>query len=516
MKGSIHTQRIVKNTALLYFRLIFLTVINLYTVRLTLQVLGVIDYGIYNTLASLVASMSVLNGAMTSATQRFLSFHLGKGDISAYSMTFSLLLIGFGVLSCVILIVGELIGPLFVNDILNIPPNRLRASQWVYQTALISFIVQLMVIPFASSIVANEKLNAFAIFGIIDGFLKLGIVTILLYGGGDHLILYGILLLFENIVILCLHILYCKYKFRYCRIHWIWDKALFKELTGYTGWNLFGSVSGMLTTQGQNVLLNIYFGPVIIAAKSIGDRILNVVQGFSTNLYMAVSPQIIKTFAQGDLENCHILVCRSSRYAFMLIFVIAFPLLCNMSAVLEIWLGKNSQSLDMVSFSSLTLIYCMIGCLEQPITRLIQATGRIKRYQITVGSFTILYIPIVALSFWLGGSPLLSMVILILMMSITMILRLYVAHEQVSLSYTGYIVEVVIPIVKIVGCGIIGYIVSLELPYTLDFYNISLRVSLSGLYGLAVVWLIGLKRNDRYYIYRSICRRFKRKKNDNN
>lgn len=495
------TKRVVKNTGLLYFRLLLLTAINLYTVRITLQVLGVVDYGIYNAIASLVASMSVLNGAMTSATQRFLSYHLGKEDANAYSRTYSLLLIGFGILSIAIVLIGEPLGTIFVDDILKIPATRLYAAKWVFQTALLSFVCNLMVIPFASSIVANERMDAFALFGIIDGLLKLGVVCLLLIDNGDHLILYGVLLLVESLIVLLLHIIYCKIKFKYCRISWIWDKALFKELTGYTGWNLFGSISGMLTTQGQNILLNIFFGPVINAAKGIGDRIMNVVQGFSTNLYMAVSPQIIKTYAAGDLERCHTLVLKSSRLAFMLLFVIGFPLICNMKGVLGIWLGPDSRSEDMVAFATLMLTYCMVGCLEQPVTRIIQATGKIKRYQLTVGSFTILYIPIMYLVFYLGGDPFLSVVILIVMMILAMGLRVFVAHNQVSLSYRGYFKEVVIPVARVTVIGLIGYMIAIRFLQPLSFVRVLIGVTICGIFGVLAVWVAGLQRSDRDYIY---------------
>lgn len=507
--NSTDNKRIAKNTGMLYFRLLLLTAVNLYTVNVTLRVLGVVDYGIYNTIASLVASLAVLNGAMTSATQRFLSFHLGKGDYEAYSRTYSLLIIGFMILVAAIMALGEGLGILFLDNWLKIPADRMSAARWVLQTSIAAFVLQLMTIPFAASIVANEKMSAFAMFSIVDGILKLGLVMLLLTIHSDRLILYGVLIAVETLVVLGLHIWYCRRNFKFCHFEWIWDRNLLKEVTSYTGWNLFGSVSGMLTTQGQNILLNIFFGPVINAAKAIGDRITNVVQGFSTNLYMAVSPQIIKSYAAGDMERTMSLVLKSSRFSFMLLTVMAFPLICNMNGVLGVWLGSASRSEDMVQFSSLMLLYCLIGCLEPPISRLIQATGQIRRYQITVGCFTILYIPVAALALWLGCSAVMTVVVLMVVMGLAMILRLYVAHNQTGLSYGRYFSEVIVPIIYVAVAETAGYLLSLQLPYGDSVWLTFAGLAMSMCYSIVVVWLFGLKRDDRRFLIDSIRKKLR-------
>ena len=500
-------KRIAKNTGLLYFRLIFLTLINLYTVRITLEVLGVVDYGIYNVIGSVVASLSILTVAMSAATQRFLSFHLGKKDYEAYSKTFSLLIVAFIVLAIILIVIGEISGYFFLNDWLNIPDARLFAAKIIYQFSLLSFGFGLVAIPYNASIIANERMDGFAFFSIIDGFLKLAIVFVLIRFAGDRLILYGLLTAVEGIVMFLSYMTYCHVKFKYCKYIWEWNKSLFKELSAYTGWNLFGSVSAMLTTQGQNILLNIFFGPVINAAKAIGDRIFNVINGFSANLYMAVSPQIIKSYAEGNIDRTMNLVMRSSRISYFLIFIIAFPLVCEMDFILGIWIGNNSSSADMVAFSKLMLVYCMVVSMEQPITRLIQATGSIKRYQLTVGSVTLSFIPLAGLFFYLGASAPASMIILIVITSVAQGLRVYVANRQTGMDVRRYCSEVLVPL--FVSSGIASILYFIRVKYIeIETWSGEVCVFIAlMLSGLVIVWLCGLNRTDKEYLVNLVNRR---------
>lgn len=495
-----NNKRIAKNTAFLYFRMLFLTVISLYTVKITLEALGVVDYGIYNVVASVVAFLSFLNGTLTSATQRFLSFHLGKSDYKAYSRTFSLLLIGFIVISIIIFIIAEIIGIFFIDDWLVIPKDRILAAKWVYQTAIFTFIFHLLMVPYSSSIVANEKMNAFAYISIVDGVLKLFMVFLLLRAPFDRLIYYGILTLALAVIIFLLYVVYCKIAFPYCKFRLIWDRALFKELTAYTGWNLFGSVSGVLITQGQNILLNIFFGPVINTAKGIADKISSVVNSFSSNFYMAVSPQIVKSYATGDIQRMLNLGIKSSRLSFFLILVLSFPLIVCMRGILYIWLGENNVSYDMITFSILALLFCLVQSLEQPITQMIRATGNIKNYQFKVGICTLCYIPIAFVALYLGANALSTMITLILLYLFVQIIRVSIAVRQVDLNLQEYIIEVVKPITIVCFFG-------MGLYYPLNAVNmgsisvdILVKLPVSVLLMTVVIWYVGLTKQDKQLV----------------
>lgn len=493
--------RLVKNTGLLYFRLIFLTAINLYAVRITLDALGKIDYGVYSVVGSVVLSMSILTGALTSASQRFLSYHLGKEDYETYSHTFSLLLLTFILLAAILIVVGEVLGYFFIYHWLVIPAERLHAAYWVYQTVLATFAISLITIPYTSSIVANERMDAFALFSVIEGVCKLGIAFILMNYAGDRLILYGILTSIISLVILLMSERYSHYKIRYCRYIWKWDGGIFRELSRYTRWNLFGTLSGMLDNQGQNIMLNIYFGPVINTAKAIADRIQNVINGFSNNLYMAVSPQIIKSYAAEDYQRALYLVMKTSKMAFLLLFVMSFPLICNMDGILTVWLGPDAKTPDMTAFSQLILVYSMVISLEPPISRIIQATGDIKRYQLTVGAVTLAYIPIAAAAFALGGSAVLSIVILIAVMIIAQFVRVYVARRQVNINVGKYCREVLVPILKVSITGVALYMMApMVLSSAEGFPVILLQTTIAAICGLFTAGILGLDREDRHFI----------------
>lgn len=488
--------RILKNTLLLYFRLIFLTVINLYAVRITLNALGIIDYGVYSVIASVVASLSILTGAMTSASQRFLSYHLGKGDHIKYSHTFTLLLMSFVVIAIALVFLGEILGYFFVEKWLNIPPGRVSAAYWVYQASLFAFALGLVTIPYTSSIIANERMDAFAIFSIVEGVLKLGIAYMLLIYGGDRLILYGVLTAGVSLVVFLMSMQYCHTKFHYCKYIWKWNRSIFTDISAYTGWNLFGSISGILATQGQNILLNIFFGPIINAAKAIADKIQNVIYGFSINLYMAVSPQIIKSYAAADYSRAINLSVRTSKLSFLLTFILAFPVICNMRALLQIWLGSDSNTPDTVAFSKLILVYCMILSLEPPISRLIQATGRIKQYQLSVGFFTLAYIPIATLILMAGGSAIMTLVTLIVIMALAQIVRIIVAHRQVGLSYPVYLKTVIIPVLKVVIVGIAVFMVFDGYSSETSILSVIMQTLLAAVAGLFIALIFGLQKSD--------------------
>lgn len=499
-------KRLARNTGLLYFRMIFLTLINLYAVRVTFEALGDVDYGVYNVVASVVASLSLLTGAMTSASQRFLAFHLGKNDLESYSHTFTLLLLAFLALSAGLLAVGEGIGYFFIEKWLDIPADRISAAYWVYQASLVAFIFGFITVPYTSSIVANERMDAFAAFSIVEGVMKLGIALILVEYGGDKLILYGILTGAIGVVVFLMSMQYCHVKFKYCKYVWKWDKAIFRQLTGYTGWNLFGSISAILANQGQAVLLNIYFGPVVNAAKAIADRIQHVVQGFSINLYMAAGPQIIKSYASKDYHRAHELVIRTSKITFMLIYAMSFPLLCNMGGILDIWMGGKNVSPAMMGFSQLMLIYCMVMALEQPISRIIQATGEIKRYQLQVGIVTLTYIPIALAVLAMGGSPLMTLVVQIAVIAAAQCVRVAAAHAQVGLDYRRYITDVAYPILKVALISVPVYLAMYSGAEHPGFVKVLLNVALTGFMGLFIAAMVGLNGEDRRQIWAIISK----------
>lgn len=505
--NSADNKRIARNTAMLYVRMLLLTLVNLYTVRVTLDLLGVVDYGIYNVVASVVASLGFLTGTLTSATQRYLSYHLGRGDYEAYSHTFSLLLMGFIVISAAIIAIGEAVGIFFVDDWLTIPPDRLRAAQWVFQTAVFTFVFNLMAVPYTSSLVANERMDAFAYISIADGAMKLLLVFMLMRSPMDRLIYYGVLTMIESAIVFLLYFIYCRRAFRFCRFKAVWDKALFRELTAYTGWSLFGSVSGILVNQGQSILLNIFFGPIVNTVKAIADKIYNVIISFSTNFFMAVAPQIVKAYAADEKARMLRLVTTSSKLSFMLLLVLSFPIITGMRPVLVIWLGAENVDPLMISFSQLSLIYCLVVSLEQPITQAIRATGDVKPYQLRTGIFTLMYIPMAWIVLKLGGSALTTMVVLIGLYVFVQWIRVVIAHGQVGLQYGTYMREVVVPVASVSAISVGLYFLFAMIPADGSIWKAILTMAAAAVAETAVIWTAGLAVQDRAMVKAFIARK---------
>ena len=350
-------------------------------------------------------------------------------------------------------------------------------------------------------------MDAFAAFSIVEGVMKLGAALWIVQFGGDRLILYGIIIASISIVVFLMSMQFCHLKFRYCRYIWKWDKAIFMQLSGYTGWNLFGSISGMLSNQGQTVLLNIYFGPAVNAAKAIADRILQVVQSFSVNIYMAAGPQIIKAYAGQDMQRALTLVLTTSRLTFLMVYAVSFPVICNVKSILDFWMGTGNVSPVMTGFSQLVLIYCMVFTLEQPITRIIQATGEIKRYQFKVGIITLMYIPLAVTVLSLGASPVMTLVVQIAVIAVAQCVRVMVAHRQIGLRYGIYMSDVVYPIARVSLVSLPLYWAMKDAVLGHGWYGLALNVALTGLMGFFIAVMVGLNAGDRAMIWKLVRRR---------
>lgn len=497
-------KRVAKNTLLLYFRMLFLSGISFFTVRIILDALGVVDYGIMNVVSSLVASLSFLNGTLSSATQRYFSYYLGKNDISGYKKIFSILLICYIAICLSVLALGEILGFFFLNDWLVIPDSRMYAAKWVFQTSLMSFIFQLCIIPFTASLIAHERMNGFAYISILDGLFKLIMAYLICYSAFDRLILYGILTAIESAIVLICYMTYCRIHFEGCRFVRVWEKGLFIELLGYTGWNLFGSISGMLAGQGQNILLNIYFGPVINTAKGISDRITTVIQSFSSNFFVAVSPQIVKSYACDDFIRMYMLVVRSTKFSFLLLLLLSYPIIICIQPILYLWLGRDNVGDEMTEFCRLALIYCLVMSLEQPITQMVRATGKIKRYQLGTGILTLCFIPLASVLFHYGLPPQSSMYILIILLSIVQLIRVYIARKQVDFPVNVYLVESICPILLVSSILIVISFFLTQLDDS-SFVATCHKLLLSFITASIVSIVVGLNKNEKGILFSKIA-----------
>lgn len=395
-----NNQRIAKNTLLLYVRMFFMMAIALFTSRVILQTLGVTDYGINNVVGGLVAMFSLLSGSLSGAISRFITFELGKGRFDRLKTVFCTSVNIQLIMAAIIVFVAEIVGMWFLNYKMNIPADRMYAANWVMHCSILAFAVELVSIPYNASIIAHEKMSVFAYISIIEVVLKLVIVYMLYISPFDKLISYTVLFLCVAIIIRIIYGNYCSRHFAECRYQMRLDKHLFKEMASFAGWNFFGNTAYMLNTQGVNMLINIFFGVTVNAARGIAVQVDGAVNQFVNNFMTALNPQITKSYAAGETDAMVKLVCRGSRFSFfiMLLFIVPFEL--EADTILKIWLGVVPEQAPV--FLRLVLLASMSNIFGNTLYTAMMATGKIKRYQVLVTIYGCLVFPLSWIAYKMG------------------------------------------------------------------------------------------------------------------
>lgn len=500
-KVSDNNKRIAKNTLILYVRMFILMGISLYTSRVILKVLGIDDFGIYNVAGGVVSMMGVLNGAMSVSTTRYLTFELGKGDMDALKRTFSMCMTIYMMLSLAFLILAETIGLWFLNTQLTIPANRMTAVNWVFQFTIITTIFSLMTNPYNAVIISREKMGIYAYISLLDAALKLGIVFLLDVLSFDKLIVYGFLLMILHLIICAIYFIYCNRCYQEAKYKFYWDKKLFKELLSYTGWNLFGSASGIAKGQGLNILLNMFFTPSVNAARGIAYQVNAVVSQFFTNFYTAIRPQITKYYAANDLDNMFKLVFRSSKMSFFLILLISLPLVIEAPFVINLWLGQLPDYV--VPFMRLIVVITAVDAMATPLMTTAHATGQIALYQSVVGSMTILNIPISYIFLKFGFEPLIVFKVSLVISVINLFIRLWIVKRLVNFPVVDYIK-------KVFANGLFVTVVSAIIPILaylhleINFVTFVVICLISVVSTIVTVYCIGLQSNERTFVINTI------------
>lgn len=339
MNYNINNKRIAKNTFLLYIRMFFTMAVTLYTSRIILNVLGIEDFGIYNVVGGIITMFSFLNGAMSSSTQRYLTFELGKGEILQLRKVFQTSVNIHWLIALFILVLGETIGLWFLQEKMVIPSERLDAAFWVYQFSIITMMIMIISVPYNAAIIAHEKMSAFAYISVMEVLLKLGIVYLLYFTQLDKLKFYAALLCGMQLMVRIIYGLYCGRHFEETHYKWGWDGKLFREMLGFAGWNLWGGIAYVFFTQGLNIMLNVFFGPAVNAARGLAVQVQGAVAQFSLNFQMAINPQITKSYAKKDFTYMHSLIFRSSKFTFLLLTTLSLPLFIKADLILNIWLA---------------------------------------------------------------------------------------------------------------------------------------------------------------------------------
>lgn len=499
--SSQNNRRIAKNTLMLYFRMILTMLVSLYTSRIILNTLGVEDYGIYNVVGGVVAMFAFFNSAMSSATQRFLSYEIGKGDSVQLRKIFNatqIIHIGIAVL---IFILAETIGLWFVKTYLVIPVERMEAAIWVFHFSVLTFMVSIMQVPYNATIIAHERMNVYAYASILEVTLKLLIVFMLTWITYDKLKLYGVLQFLVVCIIATIYRIYTRKNFEESKFEVVKDKKLYKTLISYSGWNLFGNIAGVAQGQGVNIILNIFFGPVVNAARGIAVQVEGAVNSFVTNFQMAVNPQIIKSYAANESEYMTSLIIRSSKFSFYLLFLLSLPIILEVDQILKLWL-RNVPSYAPI-FTVLILVVILITSISGPLKIAVQATGKIAVYQAVIGTLLFMTLPISYYFLKLGYPPEVTLYITIVIEILALIFRFFFLKKIINFPVARFIKDVVIR-------NIIIVLLSVSLPLFLrkaldeSFWRLFFVVCVALIWNAIVIYFVGLNKSEKMIVQKTV------------
>jgi len=442
--NSFKSKLIAKNSILLYVRMMVVMIINLYTVRIVLQALGAEDYGIFDVVAGVITMLVSVSSVLSTATQRYYSISIGKNKLERLRNIFSSSVNIYLILSLVVIILGETVGLWFVNTQLVIPDERMNAANWIYQFSIFSFIFSFMQVPYSAAIIAHEDMGIFAIISAAESLLKLTAALLIFVIPLDSLIIYGGGLFLISSLVLTSYIIIGYSKYAECRYQKPTEKNLYKELLSFSGWSLFGSFASVGISQVNTILVNIFFGPLVSAARAISFQFNNAVSSFSSSFLMAVRPQMIKSYAEESYLYLNKIFYLSNKIIYYGLLMICLPLIFEMNTILFFWL--NTTDAQTVLFSRLILVYALIMSLNNPISIIIQATGHIKEYHVPVEIFTLLCVPGTYIFFKLGYPAYYTYIVMIIVAVAAHIVRLICLKKYYKpFRYSVYIKSFIIP-----------------------------------------------------------------------
>ncbi len=498
--------RIAKNTLALYFRQILIMLVSLYTVRVVLSTLGAEDYGIYNVVAGVVVLFSFVNNAMATSVQRYLNFYLGKGDTEKTQEVYSKSLVIHGAICVVFIVLAETIGLWFVNEKLNIPDARRAAAFWCYQAAVVTTLSNIMRVPYNAVIIAYERMTFFAGLSIVEAVLKLLVVFLLVVSPFDKLILYSFLLTAVSFVILACYKIYCNRKFEIAHYKKSNDKALGKELVSFSSWSLFGAVANVANSQGTNIVLNIFTNVTVNAAMGIANQVNSAVYSFVSNFQTAFNPQLVKSYAAGEKEKFNSMIFRTSKFSFLLLWVIVLPLSLNLETVLALWLKKLPDY--SVGFVQLILIYSLIDAINGPLWTAVQARGKIRSYQIIVSLLIFANLPASIIAFCLGADPYSVLIIRIALGIVITAFRIFYLTKNMDLKAVSFLADVILRCILVAALSLafVKLCVSKLDGVTYFIVSCALSVALCGL----LSFFAGFNKNERNVALDFMKRKFGR------
>lgn len=496
-----NNKRIAKNTLFLYFRTFLIMLVSLYMSRVVLEALGVEDFGIYSVVGGIVAFFSIISTSLSGAIVRFVTFELGRGDKERLRHVFSssvTIQIGMAI---VIFLIAEIVGTWFLNTRMNISEERMEAANWVLQCSILTFVVNLLSVPYNAIIIANERMSAFAYISILEAFLKLGVAFFLSLSSWDKLKVYALLLFMVALIIRLVYGFYCKRHFEESSYHFTFDKKLLREMSQFAGWSLIPNTAYLLNTQGVNMLINIYFGVTVNAARAIATQVETAIGSFVGNFTMALNPPITKAYASGEKEYMTDLVCKGTKYSFFIIYLFVVPLVLEAPTILSLWL-KNVPAYAVV-FTRLVVFSTLMMQMGNSMLAAILATGNIRRYQITVTLLGSLVFPLSWLAYQMGFPAKSTYILFAIIYFLLNFVRLNALKRLMDFPVALFM-RTVMPRLFMVSISsfILPGIISLWMEPSLT--RLLLVAPLSVASTLGCVYWIGMEPDERFYFKEKI------------
>lgn len=492
-----NNKRIAKNTLLLYFRMLFMMAVSLYTSRVVLNALGVEDFGIYNVVGGVVAMFSMLSGSLSAAITRFITYELGTGNQENLKKIFSsavTIQIGLAIL---IVLLAEAIGIWFLNVKMNIPEARMAAANWVFQFSILTFAINLISVPYNASIIAHERMSAFAYISILEAVGKLAIAYLITVSPMDRLVFYALLMCAVALLIRLVYGYYCKRHFEECTYRFLWDKDLLKRMFGFAGWNFIGASSAILRDQGGNVVINLFCGPAVNAARGIASQVNTAVHGFVTNFMTALNPQITKSYASGDREYMMTLIFQGARLSFYMLLALSLPIIVNTHYILALWLKIVPE--HTVAFVRLILLFGMSESISNPLITAMLATGKIRNYQLVVGGLQLMNLPVSYFLLRMGMFPEIVIIVAIIISQCCLAARLLLLRGMIGLSVRKYLKRVYINVLAVtVTASIFPFLLASQMGET--FLNFILLCLVAVVCTGITIYYIGCNKAERQFV----------------